>query len=344
VGKRPAMGDDVLHSTTSVSVSKLLPSYELNAYNELVTRMRSVTMHPLGLLLTKFFHPNEDVKLPTEIEFEPVSSIEQMNDCQLVDLNKCVSDWARVGNESSTNKALSLIRSLTESVNNGWSNNALYASHQDSLELIETASNTSHTTYYDLVVHRAANKERNVAADPAALLIKVGHTRCHPLTKMSEDIYTERILMMDMLVDPMLLAVVRFVTDNSTNEFQQAEVVVFLVIRCEDQDFRTALLWRGIPKNKIEFSTHLAKILQAAEFAVDWNSRATNRHHHVYLGPHCCRIGNLVRSDSKHCWFVVEQESHQLYYSACRRFRCFGATIIVSDSPSAIPMCICCPY
>jgi hypothetical protein len=318
VGKRPAMGDDVLHSTTSVSVSKWLPSYELNAYNELVTRMRSVTMHPLGLLLTKFFHPNEDVKLPTEIEFEPVSSIEQMNDCRLVDLNKCVSDWARIGNESSTNKALSLIRSLTESVNNGWSNNELYASHQDSLELIETASNTSHTIYYDLVVHRATNNERNVAADPAALLIKVGHTQCHPLPKMNEDIYTEKILLMDMLVDPMLMAIVRVVMVNSTNDFQQAEVVVFLVIRSGDQDFRTAMLWRGIAKNMVEFSAHLCKIMQATEFVVDWNSRAAHGHRHEYLGPHCCRIGNQVRADSKHCRLVVEQESHRLYYSACR--------------------------
>jgi hypothetical protein len=53
----------------------------------MVTRSCSITVHPLGFVLTKFLHPGENAT-PAELEFT-----QQIHVKKVLALKKYVSDW-----------------------------------------------------------------------------------------------------------------------------------------------------------------------------------------------------------------------------------------------------------
>jgi hypothetical protein len=55
---------------------------DVEGHRELIVRSHSITMHPLGFVLTKFLHPNQNVKIPAEPDFETNQSWEQMEQMQ----------------------------------------------------------------------------------------------------------------------------------------------------------------------------------------------------------------------------------------------------------------------
>jgi hypothetical protein len=293
--KRAAAGDS--EPQTTCSTMRESSTGDVQGYRELIVRSHSITMHPLGFVLTKFLHPNQNVKIPAELDFETNQSLEQMEQMQArreTELSQCVSTWTNwLEDGDLTRKEEQFSRSLTMSMNKVWSNKALYASHQDCWNWDDPATTLYHKSYSDIVVHRVKENGRNVKQDPAALLIDVGLAKYHPLTKVDEALYYEQTLLtMGLFVEPMLLALVRIVAEPG--HFKKADLVVFLVVPRGNVDIRTALLWRGVPKTLGDFVGDFGRIMQATELVEDWKARGANIDYEC-LGPHCCRIGDQVR-------------------------------------------------
>jgi hypothetical protein len=280
------------HSSSNVSAS----ANHVNGYNKLLERLRSITFDPLGLVLTKFFHPSKDVNIP--IMFEPNKRIGQMHASQTSELKKCVSAWIAWLKEPTppgSSRETPLTDSLTKSMNRVWSNNKLYASHQDPLPWTELGTKKKKISFPDIVVHRATKRKHNIKKDPAVLLIEVGLERYHPLTKVDQAIDCEKILFkMGLFVEPTLMAVVRVVAEPG--QFKKADLIVFLVIPRVNGDFRMTLLWHNVPETVDDFVRDFAQLMQATELVEDWRVRgASGSVDYEYLGPHCCRIGEQVR-------------------------------------------------
>jgi hypothetical protein len=122
--------------------------------------------------------------------------------------------------------------SLTMSMNNIWSDKALYVSHQDCWNWDDPTIPLYRKSYSDVVLHRVKENERNVMQDPAGLLVEVALAQYHPLTKVDEALYYEKILLrMGLFVESTLLALVRIVAEPG--HFKKADLVVFLVVLFE---------------------------------------------------------------------------------------------------------------
>jgi RIO1 family len=319
--KRSIARGDEHHPTSNGSLCYV------DGYRKLVQRERSITMDPLGFVLMKVLH---GVRIPAEFDgFEPNPRIERINRRRTAALKHCFSAWTGwVGTSPASQKETALTDSMTKTMNNAWSDNGIYASHQDSLIWIDPAATKEKTGYSDIVVHRATNGKRDRMQDPAALLIEVGLERDHPMTKVHQALYCQKILLrMGLFVEPMLIAVVRVHAEHG--DFHEAEIILFLAIPGGDEVFRVALLWCAIPKTLDDFASAFALIMQATEVMEDWKAHGVEIDYE-YLGQHCCRIGDRVRVNPQFVFLAFDILTHRFVFSR-KVFRCYDNRLRFSE-------------
>lgn len=78
----------------------------------------------------------------------------------------------------------------------------------------------------------------------------------------------------------------------------EARFGVFLCIRKSNDNFRIALLWRNDTKTLRDASTQFGKVLYAVELCSHLSEPTYLKEmtkQYKYLGPNCCKIGDLVR-------------------------------------------------
>jgi hypothetical protein len=326
--KRPASGGSEPQATSATASES---TGDMDGYHELLQKLRSITGHPLGFLLLKFLHPNQNVKIPSEIDFEPIRGIEKISPRQTSELKRCVSGWLE-NYPTPGMKAKPLAESLTTSMNKVWSNTELYASHQDCLNWIDPAIRNPHKFHSDILVHRAVDGNKiDHNQDPAVLLIDAGVGKYHPLAKVDQALCYEKILLkMGLLVEPMLTAVVT--VDAERGQFQKAELVLFLVVPRGNQDFRMSLLGHYAPETLDDFVRDCVRLMQVTELMEGWKARGAPVDYEC-LGPHCCRIGEQVRVEQQFAIIAGDELNNVL---VCRFFE---ATIIGCDSRNAVRTC-----
>jgi hypothetical protein len=172
----------------------------------------------------------------------------------------------------------------------------------------------------EILVQRRDNMNSD-PNDPAVLVIDLGlsyELSCdHWWQKADQAFMHVRTLLADGLFrQPMLVAIVAlsFEEDPSAMRlFRGCRLGVFLAIPKGSNDFRAALLWHiefrdDLTDAKLATSSRLnpiasafAKLLADAQSVMEWN---TNHKlvDYEYLGPHCCRYGDMVR--------VVQRAGH----------------------------------
>ena len=87
--------------------------------------------------------------------------------------------------------------------------------------------------------------------------------------------------------------------NNINNHRFEARFGVFLCTPKGNDDFRITLLWRHTTQTLSDASTQFGKILHAVQFC-SYLRKYCNDHKNMiqykYLGPNCCKIGDLVSS------------------------------------------------
>jgi hypothetical protein len=217
-------------------------------------RVCSVTMHPLGLLLTALFHAGENgLEVPADLAFPPMRKMPNMRGRRTANhrtatFKTCLTDWI-ASKGSVTNLADSLMESMNAERNDG----GIRKNH----------------VHANILAHRTSGRNTK-----AALLIEVGLARYHSLTITDQAVHCAEILSRQgLLVEPMLMVLIRVSTDDSTGAYLGAHLVVFLVIPEENRDFRMAPLWRENPRTPKELAGELVTIMEATELVTDWNRR-----------------------------------------------------------------------
>jgi hypothetical protein len=259
-------------------------SYVQHGYNRLQERLRGVTLHPLGLLLTEFFNnvtDNHVLKIPVEL-----SRYRLQPDPEVVELFKTVSpsDWGK--------KAKCIDSILTEM------KTVLQSRNGDALDL-----NCLHVSSLDsfLRVQRRVGEKTDPVQDPSVLWMEICSKQNDWWKKVNEAVWnirdeTKGRLQANLTMEPMLLAVFHIGCSESTGTFEAAQFGVFLVNPKSDGDFRVALLWRLMSADIMDLVSSLSRIAQATMFVADWNRNGrANAVDYEYLGSHCCRIGRNVR-------------------------------------------------
>jgi hypothetical protein len=279
-------------------------------YNCSLNKLRSITMHPLGLLLTDLLHrkKNDDgMKLPTQLEKFRCKYSDEAVDTALESkfagvLRRWVNNAVRVRggkkkmHEWTDDRDLTTL--LAKEMAPLWKDDGTaFVTHEKVLPwgdsfcttdimILDTGTGRSHE---DLPVH----------------MIEVGLSNGHWWKTLHQGfMYIRNLLRFDMLQKPMLLTVLTLDappqngSSKQIRRFSGGQVGVFLVTPkgCK-KDFRMALLWREYATKEEDVAKWFVMIHRATEFVLKWNRDETagdNSLDYEYLGPHCCRFGDEV--------------------------------------------------
>jgi hypothetical protein len=290
---------DTMHRMDSIDATVDMSHYcrMKNGYAEITKRLCSVTIHPLGFLLLSFFN---------ESDVEPLSIPEELQTYRLKhdpkDLSKIAADL-----HSRLTKWLELpghVPDLTDSIAQGMSaavgEYGLIVHHcQPLIDMaVDDVDRIREGSLPDILVCRK-NGDKN--DDPAMLLIQIGLAE-HDWWAIALEAVQRLWGLVDdnLLVEPMIMAIVRvkFSKESSTNsrKLTKAQMGVFLVIPGGTSGFHLALLWRGQLNDLKDLASDFAKIIQATQRVCGSSCRSKISVDYQYLGRHCCRIGDKVRS------------------------------------------------
>jgi hypothetical protein len=96
---------------------------------------------------------------------------------------------------------------------------------------------------------------------------------------------------------PILLTVITVNKRSDSNPIIDVRYGVFLCTRKDKQDYRIALLWRRNDATSLkDASKQFGKILYAAHVCTSLREDKALLKLYRYLGPNCCKFGDLVRS------------------------------------------------
>jgi hypothetical protein len=276
--------------TAIATGSSILPAsvlvYPVRGYIGIISKLRAVTLHPLGFLLTDLLHAKagSEQPLPEELRdhrFQP--SWETLGALAL-DFEAALTDWIE-----SKGDAESLAQQMSETLEALGMN--VRRQHHANQALDENGTS--------LLVQ---------SKNAPALLIEFGFD-VDWWTQVDHALnYVNRLLCSGMLVKPVIMAVFFIATNKSTGAVETAQLGVFLVVPKVGGDYRVALLWRGQSLELKTMGSAFARILHAAEFVADWNCNGKESLvDYKYLGSHCCRIGKRVRvpADARLVWYYL---------------------------------------
>jgi hypothetical protein len=305
-------GGSPKHSSNSVE------SYSSNEYSYLLAqKIRSVTMHPLGFLLTDLMHPRKDdmlINLPPELVSGLEASLtKEAYECRIATQRRLTTEFeADLGDWlASSGNEMELARKLTNNMNKVLNDGVVYVKRQRHLKRpIEEERADSR-----IVAHRKTGTGKH-NHDPATLLIEVGGSGLHWLATAHKAIcHTMTLLNKGLLKEPMVIAVLRVLPQEPAQNLSGVQLAVFLVMPSKEQDFRMALLWRGISRTAKDMVSDFTRVMQITEYVAEWNRLNPKLDNFNYLGPHCCRIGEKVSIDlAAGCSY---ESNLTYYYSLC---------------------------
>jgi hypothetical protein len=344
-------GNSVAPVSTDPDFGAHLPSADTGyGYNGCLSKVRSLTMHPLGFLLTDLFHrkPQEGgLTLPAQLEkFRSHQSDETGENAVETKFASLLQWWlkksrVRGGKKKSREwrNGRDLTTLLAKSMAPFWRDDArVRVTHENRLPWGRTFSKA------DIMVVGAGSGEKH--EDLAVLMIEMGLSNSQWWKKLHHGImYIESLLSLDMLQKPMLLTV--FTVDapphkdssEKIREFTGAQVGVFLVVpKGYKKDFRISLLWREHTEKQEDVPNWFVRIQRAAEFVMKWNKDKTSGEDldYEYLGPHCCRIGDEVRVSFR----LVRHLCSLRPIILISLLRCFGVMTTDYATQNAAQMCI----
>jgi hypothetical protein len=299
-------GDDapsLVATSTSKKSSLSAPSKAAtpaNGYNEVASKLRSVTMHRLAFDIAR--HNQGDGQLPrlpgdpnlTELEnvFFTMLQWKSREEEMTIALAKHVAGWL------SSKKHTTDVRH----------NRCQRWEGDQSCRL-------------DILVQRRENvSESKPGTDPAVLLIEVGISDDHSsdfwwLKADQAFMYVRALRANGLFRQPMLVAILTISFEKGekcagrecVRSFRTCRLGVFLATPKNIMDYRAALLWHtefndNLREHKLASSARLhhiayvfAKLLNDTRYVMDGNADPEYEKSYEYLGPHCCRLGDKVR-------------------------------------------------
>jgi hypothetical protein len=301
---------------TSSSASDVSEDY-LRGYIVIVSKLRAVTLDPMGFLLTDLLHARvgDERPLPDELREHRFHPNWEALDALTSDFESVLTDWI----ESKGDVTLS--KKMTEPLEHLEMN--ISRQHHSKQSLDENGTS--------FLVH---------SSNTPALLIEVGFGMDDWWTQAGHAVnYVNRLLRKRVLVKPVIMAVFFVATSESTGAVETAQLGVFLVVPKVGCDYRVAPLWRSQSPESKTMASAFARILHAAQFAAEWNwSGKESLVDYEYLGSHCCRIGKRVRTSTR------ERTGSALRCKLSdgllvRSFRCIVAMTIDFATLSAVRNC-----
>jgi hypothetical protein len=302
------------------------PSQEANyvgGYNGVIERLRGVTMHPLGMLVTKFLNRAQAgtravLQLPAGLHQHRLEVPEDTLEPLRLEFQEIITTWLTAENNDEVN----LTKALVVGMNTNLQGCDMRAIHQE-----EFTTRGKVRGRADITVRRnVASTGPGPSTDPYVLLLEAGlfgsdwWLKAHLVF-----LYAALLAETALLAEPTLMAV--FTLDSTkpkgSNDrvLASADAGCFLLIPKETRDFCLALLWRGEAMNTDHqgvgakvvltfMANFLADVLEATKFVARWNQNPPIVNYE-YLGPHCCRLDGEVRGSSL-CWCCSENHTHDL--------------------------------
>jgi hypothetical protein len=289
--KRRSNHTATVKETAIAFSSSILPAsalvYPVRGHVGIISKLRAVTLHPLGFLLTDLLHAKagSEQPLPDELREHRFQPNWETLGALALDFEAVLTDWVE-----SKGDAESLAKRMSEMLEALGMN--VLRQHHANQALDENGTSL-------LVQSRNA----------PALLIEVGVDMDDWWTQVDHALYfVNRLLCSGVLVKPVIMAVFFVATNKSTGAVETAQLGVFLVVPKVGGDYRVALLWRGQSLHLRTMGSAFARIVHAAEFVADWNCNGKESQvDYKYLGSHCCRIGKRVRvpADTRLVWYYL---------------------------------------
>ena len=274
-----------------------------NGFKTTVDYLRSILMHPFGLLLASIF--NE--VLLCEIIFDcwiDLSSREDLfmySSCDVRDkiFSSAISEWT-------SQLEVDLTKSIFSNIEKQIRENRLrgYGTNETSLTIKAEKSVGSNKGRMDFIISKKS--DINIQSKPSVVMI-VEFGIGHNIWWQKLDQILKYVTLLrgeaepNYIVDqPILLTVITVARDQSKvgKDNPVARYGVFLYVPKQNGLFRLALLWREDTCNVDNASKQFGKILFAArccaglrEYVAMKPDFATS---YQYLGPNCCRIGSFV--------------------------------------------------
>jgi hypothetical protein len=265
-----------------------------NGYNEVASKLRSVTIHPLALELAR---QNQEDGCLFRVPGDPA-------DLACLE-NLFFKSFQR------KDPAAELTKDLTKYI----ADNMKTSSDKHIVDVSHYEWEEGQGCIPEILVQRRVNMKSD-PNDPAVLLIEVSispdHASDHWWQKADQTFMHVRALLADGLFrQPMLVAVMTLSSEkdlaSGLSLFRGCRLGVFLAIPKGSNDYRTALIWHiefrdDLTDAKLATSGRLnpiagvfTKLIADARLVTEWNTTPKPVEYKC-LGPHCCRYGNRVRT------------------------------------------------
>ena len=310
---------EVSNTSDSASSTSHSDSYTNdNGFNIINDSLRSILIHPIGLLLTSLLN---EVSLSKTLYkcwdgFRAVEELLTYNSttiCTVRDgiLFSAITQWDNESEFDLTKRKskVNLTSIIFTKIQNQIAKGKLdgYGTHQETsltMEREEEIGVGDHTGKVDFIVSKRQGDPQQ-SKKQAVMILEFG-TYHNVWWKMFGQIF-EYVKILRATKDskyiidqPVLMAVVTVRRDTSSDDAVVARMGMFLYIPKEDDSYRLALLWRVDTENIDDASKQFGKILGAARCFSNLigHLSSTISTDYQYLGPNCCRIGQSVSTDS----------------------------------------------